>query len=138
MTNPVKAEKNLEAWLREQCSQLGWMMPKWVSPGMAGVPDRIIIGPRSGPVPVELKKPGGRLSPQQRRVHQELARLGWPVYVIWNRTQAEQLIRLLGGEKPTIKIDCPTCEGTGYVDPLENDLCPDCHGGGVIKRRNKR
>jgi len=85
-------ESKIEAYLREQCARRGWAAMKWVSPGNAGVPDRIIIGPACGPVAVEVKTKGGRLAPLQRGMHAYLASLGWKPYVVWTYGDIDNMI----------------------------------------------
>lgn len=55
---------------------------KWVSPGRAGVPDRILMLPGGRLFLVELKRPGGRPRPLQVAMHRRLAALGFPVHVV--------------------------------------------------------
>jgi hypothetical protein len=58
-------ESVLEARCRDLAKAAGCLFPKWVSPGNAGVPDRLLIGQRGGVVFVELKTPHGRLTALQ-------------------------------------------------------------------------
>ena len=51
-------ERELEAWCRKQAGVAGCLLLKWTSPGTAGVPDRILIGP-GGVFLVEFTRPGG-------------------------------------------------------------------------------
>lgn len=53
---------------------------KFVSPGFAGVPDRIILLPRGRVVFAELKAPGKRERKLQLYVQDQLRRLGFPVF----------------------------------------------------------
>lgn len=55
---------------------------KWVSPGVTGVPDRILFLPDGRIYLVELKRPGGRLHDTQPAVHRQLERYGQHVYVV--------------------------------------------------------
>ena len=58
------------------------LCPKWVSPGLDGVPDRIILLPGRRIAFAELKAPGKTLRTQQRYRKAQLEQLGFPVYVI--------------------------------------------------------
>lgn len=55
---------------------------KWTSPGLAGMPDRIVMLPGGRLYLVELKRPGSRARPLQQARHARLAALGFPVYVV--------------------------------------------------------
>lgn len=55
---------------------------KFVSPGNAGVPDRIVLLPNGKMQFVELKAPGEKPRPLQVAVHEEFRRLGFEVLVI--------------------------------------------------------
>jgi len=77
-------EGSVEAAVRREVRALGGVCWKWVSPGRAGVPDRICIFPGGRVVFVELKRPDvadGR-SPQQKKVAGILRRLGCEVWLI--------------------------------------------------------
>jgi len=60
-------ERELEAVLVRHCRERNVKCLKWVSPSEAGVPDRILIGPNGQVGFVELKRPGGKLTPLQAR-----------------------------------------------------------------------
>ena len=60
-------EKDVEKKLIRGIKKLGGRAYKWVSPGNAGVPDRIIIMPEGRIYFVELKTDTGRLSGLQRQ-----------------------------------------------------------------------
>jgi len=60
-------EKDVEAYLVRGVRQRGGLCLKWTSPGLVGVPDRIVF--LDGYITfVELKAPRGRLSAAQRRM----------------------------------------------------------------------
>jgi len=63
------------------------LCPKWVSPGLDGVPDRIILLPGGHIAFAELKAPGKTPRTQQLYRKAQLERLGFPVYVIDNTEQ---------------------------------------------------
>lgn len=76
-------EVDIEKRLREKVNALdGARCAKFVSPGWAGVPDRIILL-RGGVVWfVELKQPGKVARPLQRAAHELLRSLGFNVVVV--------------------------------------------------------
>ena len=75
-------ERTIEQRLVEAVRKAGGLCPKFVSPGWDGVPDRIVLltGGKMGFV--ELKAPGQKLRPLQRRRREQLERLGFRVFVI--------------------------------------------------------
>lgn len=75
-------ESSIEQTLQREVKKRGGIMYKWVSPGRAGVPDRIAIFPGGRIVFVEVKRPGGIVSPKQSAIIQKLRALGAKVWVI--------------------------------------------------------
>lgn len=69
-------ERELEKILVAEVHRLGGRAYKWVSPGNAGVPDRIVVFPEQRPIFVELKAEGGKLSPLQKVQIERLCDLG--------------------------------------------------------------
>jgi len=65
-------ESKIEAHLRKRVLALGGLCWKVVSPGMIGVPDRVVLMPNCVAVWVELKAPGQLLRAAQQRRHVEL------------------------------------------------------------------
>ena len=76
------SEKHIEHTLSEMVKRLGGLCPKFVSPGLAGVPDRIILLPEGKVAFAELKAPGKKPRPLQLRRIAKLRRLGFKTYVI--------------------------------------------------------
>lgn len=75
-------ERTVERRFRELAARHGGVAFKWESPGVAGVPDRILLLPGGRMFLVELKRPGGRPRPIQEAMHARLERLGFPVHVV--------------------------------------------------------
>ena len=59
----------------------GWAL-KFVSPGMDGVPDRIVLIPGGKMAFVELKAPGQTMRPLQQKRAERLIALGFRVYCV--------------------------------------------------------
>lgn len=74
-------ESKIENRLRQEAGKRGGIALKFVSPGMAGVPDRLVILPGGKAAFVELKAPGKTLRPLQQKRKQQLESLGFKVYV---------------------------------------------------------
>lgn len=75
-------ENVVEQHLAVSVKKMGGMAVKFVSPGLDGVPDRIILLPDRKMAFVELKAPGKKLRPLQEKRQRQLEVLGFPVYVI--------------------------------------------------------
>lgn len=69
-------ESEIEKKIVRYVQSRGGMCLKWVSPGFTGVPDRIILMPGGKIFFAELKRPGEKLRPRQKRVHDQLTALG--------------------------------------------------------------
>ena len=69
-------EKDIERYLVQRVKKLGGVCFKWVSPGHAGVPDRIVLLPEGRIVFLELKRPGCKPSKLQLHVLTQLERMG--------------------------------------------------------------
>lgn len=76
-------EKELEAKLVCSVRARGGLCLKWVCPGTAGVPDRIILLPGGRIAFAELKRPeGARVAPLQKYWRRVLTDLGFRHYMI--------------------------------------------------------
>ena len=75
-------ENVIERQLAMAVKKMGGMAVKFVSPGLDGVPDRIVLLPDKRIAFVELKAPGKKLRPLQEKRRWQLEALGFPVYVI--------------------------------------------------------
>lgn len=75
-------EKAIEQKLTQRVKAVGGTAYKFVSPGNAGVPDRLILLPKGHMAFAELKAPGRVLRPLQQLRKKQLEKLGFKVYVI--------------------------------------------------------
>ena len=78
----MAAEKIIEQKLVRAVKLMGGRAPKFVSPGLDGVPDRIVLLPGAKLAFVELKADGKKLRPLQVRRKRQLEALGFLVYCI--------------------------------------------------------
>lgn len=93
----MESEKTTEAYLRDEVKARGGRSYKWVSPGCAGVPDRIVILPGGRVIFVELKSEGKTSTEQQKRRQAELRSLGCTVYAdIDTKEKVRALLRKEG------------------------------------------
>lgn len=75
-------EKSIESKLTAEVRRVGGLAPKFVSPGLDGVPDRLILLPGGKVAFAELKAPGKTLRPLQAVRKRQLEALGFRVFVI--------------------------------------------------------
>ena len=82
VTENAMREKEIEQRLVQAVKDMGGIAPKFVSPGLDGVPDRLILLPGGHMAFVELKAPGQTPRPLQRHRIGEFRQLGFRVYII--------------------------------------------------------
>ena len=80
-------EKTIEEHLVKAVRLMGGLAPKFVSPGLDGVPDRLLLLPDGRMAFAEHKAPGKQLRPLQIRRKRQLETLGFRVFVIDNTDQ---------------------------------------------------
>ena len=73
-------EKTVESKLVKAVKSMGGLAPKFISPGLDGVPDRLVLLPGGKMAFIELKAPGENLKPLQVRRKRQLESLGFLVY----------------------------------------------------------
>ena len=73
-------EKETEAKLVKAVRKLGGLAPKFVSPGLDGVPDRLVLLPGGKIAFIELKAENRKMRPLQVRRKRQLEALGFLVY----------------------------------------------------------
>jgi hypothetical protein len=75
-------EKTIEQKLVQAVKAMGGIAPKFISPGLDGMPDRIVLLPGGDMAFVEVKAMGCKPRPLQLARHGMLRRLGFRVYVV--------------------------------------------------------
>lgn len=88
-------EKNIEAYLVKRVKEIGGIAYKFVSPAHRGVADRVVCLPGGVVWFVELKAPGGRLSPLQKVFEDDMARLGQRYVCLWSKEQVDAWVKEL-------------------------------------------
>lgn len=73
-------EKTVESKLVKAVKSMGGLAPKFTSPGLDGVPDRLVLLPGGKMAFIELKAPDKNLRPLQVRRKRQLESLGFLVY----------------------------------------------------------
>lgn len=89
-------EKQIEKYLIQAVKSKGGIAMKFISPGISGVPDRLVLLPGGKMCFAETKRPGGKPRKLQCAVHKILNQLGFRVFVIDSKEGAENMIRLVG------------------------------------------
>ncbi len=86
-------EKNIEQYLVRKVREAGGKAYKFVSPGNAGVPDRLLIFPSGKVIFVELKAPGKVPTNLQKVKHRELEKLHQKVLVIDSKEKVDTVLQ---------------------------------------------
>jgi hypothetical protein len=95
-------EKDIEQTLVKMVRKRGGLCLKWVCPGWAGVPDRIVLLPGGKIIFVELKRPsGGVLSDRQKWWAKKLIDMDFSHWLIWSFEDLSLFcaMELLGGRE---------------------------------------
>ncbi len=87
-------EADIEEYLVAKVKQHGGLTLKLVSPGMAGVPDRIVLGKGGRISFVELKAPMRKPTPLQESRIEQLRSMGFPVWVVDNQMSVDRVAYL--------------------------------------------
>ena len=75
-------EREVERRLVTEVKKRGGLAPKCTSPGLDGVPDRLVLLPDGRLAFVEVKAPGQKMRPLQLLRKRQLEELGFRVYCI--------------------------------------------------------
>lgn len=87
-----KLERDLEKNLGMILDEWGCLYLKFVSPGHAGVPDRMILTPGGHVVFVELKQEGKKLRPLQVYWQKTLKRMHFAAFVVSDNDSARKCL----------------------------------------------
>lgn len=85
-------ENPIEVYLRRRVKAAGGKCYKWVSPGLKGVPDRIVLFPGARLCFVETKATGKKPRKDQARRHAEIWLLGFPVLIIDSKALVDSFV----------------------------------------------
>lgn len=115
-------EKDIEAKLVRGVRALGGECYKFVSPGTAGVPDRVAVFPGGAVVFVELKTDTGRLSPLQERQINKLRKIGASAVVLHGAKEVAEFLEyrrllkmgLVSGKQRASSSGCPLPQGGAW------------------------
>lgn len=85
-------EKDIEAYLVKRVKSVGGRAYKFVSPSNRGVSDRIVCLPDGTTHFIELKRPGGKVSPLQDMFAREMASLNQSYDILWSKEEVDKWI----------------------------------------------
>lgn len=85
-------ERDVEHTLVTEAKKRGGIAPKFVSPGMSGMPDRLVLLPEAKMGFVELKAPGKKPRVLQEKRHRDLRNLGYRVYVLDRAEKVKEVL----------------------------------------------
>lgn len=88
-------ESEIEKKFRDEIKKLGGKAYKFVSPGNAGVPDRLVILPGNKIGFAELKRPGEKPRPLQKAQIRKIQSLGVFVMVVDSEEKIKEFIKEL-------------------------------------------
>ena len=86
-------EKQIERRLVDGVKKYGGMCLKFTSPGLPGVPDRIVLTADGRVYFVELKTTVGRLAKIQKWVCEEMRSRGHDVRVLWGPEAVKEFLK---------------------------------------------
>ena len=90
-------EKDVEKYLKDEIKKIGGIAYKFVSPGNAGVPDRLVLLPDGLMFFVELKAPGKKTRKIQDRQAGRIRRLGFKVEILDSKNKVDYFINFVKG-----------------------------------------
>lgn len=92
----TERERDIERALVGMVRRHDGLCLKWVCPGWAGVPDRIILLPGGRALFAETKRPKGK-EPEERQKwwHRKLRELGFSVWVVYTRDDIKRLEEMI-------------------------------------------
>lgn len=85
-------EKEVEAALVKAAKKRNGVALKFVSPGLSGVPDRLVLLPDGKIGFIELKSPGKKMRLLQEKRKSQLERLGFLVFCLDSKGEVEVML----------------------------------------------
>jgi hypothetical protein len=85
-------EKDIEQMLVREVKKRDGLAFKFISPGIDGVPDRIVLMHHGKIAFVELKAPGEKMRPLQEKRKRQLERLGFSVFCVDSKEQVKEVL----------------------------------------------
>ena len=123
----TQLEKDIEKRLVDMVRRRGGLCLKWVCPGWAGVPDRIVLLPGGRVIFVELKRPkDGVISSRQKWWATKLSRLGFVHLWVRNLDDVKSLELFIG---LGVVSNCDRCVCCCDIVQEGRQVCHNCEKG---------
>lgn len=117
-------EREIEAYLVKRVHAIGGEALKFVSPGRVGVPDRMVLL-HGFMLFVEVKAPGKKPTPAQKREHTRLGVQGFSVAVVDTFERVDNLITWLQyGPGPVSSSSSVAVYGEPHAAPEQREANP--------------
>nr|DAS26724.1 MAG TPA: Nuclease [Caudoviricetes sp.] len=97
------SESIIEKYLVSEVKKLGGTAYKFVSPGHAGVPDRLCLMPNGTVFFVELKATGKTTRPLQDRQIEKIQAYGQRVYIADSKEKIKEILEIEGGRQSEVQ-----------------------------------
>lgn len=94
-------EKELELMLVKEVRSRNGRAFKFISPGINGVPDRLVLLPGGRAGFVEVKAPGRQMRPNQIKIKSELEALGFLAYCLDSPDDIGGVVDGIAAVRPT-------------------------------------
>ena len=97
------SESIIEKYLVSEVKKLGGTAYKFVSPGHAGVPDRLCLMPNGTVFFVELKATGKTTRPLHDRQIEKIQAYGQRVYIADSKEKIKEILEIEGGRQSEVQ-----------------------------------
>lgn len=94
----MELESDIERYFVTRLTAQKCMVFKFVSPGHAGVPDRLVIAPSGRIYFVELKRPTGKLRKLQEYTRKKLQKQNCDVRVVMSKKDVDYFVNVVIGK----------------------------------------
>ena len=122
MREKTMREKTIEQKLVQSVKAHGGICPKLVCPGMAGMPDRLVLLPGGKMGFVEVKAPGEKPRPLQTARHRILSWLGYRVYVLDDIGQVNEIVEEIRSPAPSVTAVTAPPSNRGAGNKVEAEI----------------